>query len=438
MRPPAIAAASLLLAGCGLLPQAPGTLDSDGTPCGPAPRTSGAPQLTSAPGQITFAIGSDDIDWLAPLLTNWDRSHPKTRVLPLYLPAAANDQLAQLVANLQARNCLYDVIGMDVVWTAQFASSGWVIQLPEDQFRLRRFFQPAVGTARYQRHLYAVPEYTNAHLLYYRTDILARARIKHPPTTWAELAADASLARRFGLSGYAATLATYEGLTVNFADAVQSAGGSIMTGSKVTVDSHAALTGLEALVDGVRDGWIPQEKDLGFEETDAQKAFEDGTFMFMSNWPDACHAMRSDSASKVADKFDVAPLPGIAPGYAGSSSLGGANLAVSAFSRHQQTAIAFIKYLTSTASERTMFTVGGFAPVLQALYSDRSLLADYRCLRALGTSLLKAQPRPSIPNYDQASLAISSAVHQALTGGEPPSTVLANLATQLKQLIASG
>ena len=36
-------------------------------------------------------------------------------LINLLLPEAANDQLAQLVANLQAKSDLYDVIDMDVI-----------------------------------------------------------------------------------------------------------------------------------------------------------------------------------------------------------------------------------------------------------------------------------------------------------------------------------
>ena len=156
--------------------------------------TDGSTSLTSGIGPITFAIGSDDISWLTPVLNAWNASHPGQRVTPLYLPEAANDQLAQLVANLQAKSDAYDVIDLDVVWTAEFASAGWIIPLPAGKFPLGDFLPPAVATAQYQGRLYAVPYYSNADLLYYRSDILAKAHQK-PPTTWAQLQ---SLAARGG------------------------------------------------------------------------------------------------------------------------------------------------------------------------------------------------------------------------------------------------
>src|SRR5207302_9288328 len=85
---------------------------------------------TNGLGPIKFAIGSDDIGWLSPVIAKWNAAHPRQRVTPIYLPQAANIQLDQLVANLQAKSPAYDVIDMDVVWTAEFAVNGWIIPLP--------------------------------------------------------------------------------------------------------------------------------------------------------------------------------------------------------------------------------------------------------------------------------------------------------------------
>jgi multiple sugar transport system substrate-binding protein len=399
-------------AGCGLLPAAPGTLVT-------------ADQACDAHA-VTFAIGPDDIGWLTPVIASWNKAHPGTPVQPLYLPAAANGQLAQLTADLQAKSCLYDVIDMDVVWTAQFASSGWIV--PLGSFPTSAFLLPAVETARYKGGLYAVPYYANADLLYYRTDI-----VKKPPRTWAELARDAAADARpaKGLYGYAATLAPYEGLTVNFAEAVQAAGGSIVSpdGSTVTVNSPQGQDGLSFLVNGIREGWIPK-RDLGYEEPQAQDAFLSGNFVFLSNWPDVYAAAATPGAGNdVYGKVGVAALPG-------PSALGGANLAISAYSRHQGAALAFIRYLTDPANERAMFVHGGFPPALASLYDDAALRASYPYLGVLKQSIQDALPRPVITNYAQASLAISGAVYQALQQHETPAQVLTDMQAQLSQLIS--
>ena len=417
-----LAAGLMLLAGC--------TADrasSDGS----APSTNGI-------GPITFAIGQDNSDWLQGVITGWNQGHPSQKVTLLLLPRASNGQLAQLVANLQAKSDLYDVIDMDVIWTAEFASNGWIIPLPQSQFPLGDFLKPAVDTARYQGRLYAVPDYSNADLLYYRKDILAKAG-KQPPKTWAQLQQLAkTVAPEYGLSGYAGTFAPYEGLTVNFATAVQSAGGSILSpeGTRVTVNSAKALQGLEFLVNGFRQGWIPRAA-LSYEEESAQNAFASGKFLFLDNWPDVYAALSAPGPqNKVYGKFGIAALPG--PDGMGSSSLGGANLAISAYSQHQRTALEFIKYMTNLDNERQMLEKGSFPPVWTRLYTDKSLIRRYPYLPVLEQAINSARPRPAITNYDQASLAISSTVYEALTQQKQPQQALTEMAGQLTQIIRDG
>ena len=417
-----LAAGLMLLAGC----------TADGA------SSSGSAPSTNGIGPITFAIGKDNSGWLQGVITGWNQGHPSQKVTLLLLPQASNGQLAQLVANLQAKSDLYDVIGMDVIWTAEFASNGWIIPLPQSQFPLGDFLKPAVDTARYQGRLYAVPDYSNADLLYYRKDILAKAG-KQPPKTWAQLQQLAeTVAPEYGLYGYAGTFAPYEGLTVNFAAAVQSAGGSILSpeGTKVTVNSAKALQGLEFLVNGFRQGWIPRVA-LSYEEESAQNAFASGKFLFLDNWPDVYAALSVPGPqNKVYGKFGIAALPG--PDGMGSGSLGGANLAISAYSQHQRTALDFIKYMTNLTNERQMLEKGSFPPVWTRLYTDKSLIRSYPYLPVLEQAINSARPRPAITNYDQASLAISSTVYEALTQQKQPQQALTEMAGQLTQIIRDG
>ena len=421
----------------GIAVLAAGLLYLTGCTAGGAPAGGAAPSADGI-GPITFAIGKDNSGWLQGVITGWNTDHPGQKVTLLLLPEAANDQLAQLVANLQAKSDLYDVIDMDVIWTAEFASNGWIIPLPQSQFPLGDFLKPAVDTAMYQGRLYAVPDYSNADLLYYRKDILAKAG-KQPPTTWAQLQQLAkTVAPRYGLYGYAGTFAPYEGLTVNFAAAVQSAGGSILSpeGTKVTVDSAKALQGLEFLVDGFRQGWIPKVT-LSYEEQSSQDAFAAGQFLFLDNWPDVYAALSVPGPeNKVYGKFGVAALPG--PDGMGSSSLGGANLAISTYSQHQRTALDFIKYMTNLDNEQQMLEQGSFPPVWTKLYTDKSLIHRYPYLPVLEQAINSAQPRPAITNYDQASLAISSTVYEALTQQKQPQQALTEMAGQLTQIIRDG
>jgi multiple sugar transport system substrate-binding protein len=388
-------------------------------------------------GPITFATGELDTgSYLPALLRQWNTAHPRQRVTLIPLPDEADDQHAQMVANLQTRSSLYDVMSLDVVWTAEFAANGWIVPLNPRLFPLPDFLPPAVATAQYAGRLFAVPFTSNAGLLYYRSDILAAAHAS-PPRTWAQLGQLAeTLAHRYHMAGYAGQLAPYEGLTVNFAEAVQSAGGSILSpdGTTVALDSPQARNALNFLLDGLKAGWIPGAA-LRWAEAQSANAFLRGKLLFLRNWP-YVYGQAAAHGSRVAGKFAVTALPG--PDGPGSSVLGGANLAISAYSRHQRTALAFIKFLTSKASEREVLVNGSLPPVWTSLYSDRALDRRFPYLPALKKAILTAQPRPQTPSYSQLSLAISGTIHQALVRGWAAGPTIARLARQLRSFVRSG
>jgi multiple sugar transport system substrate-binding protein len=416
-------AGALLASGCGG-PGVTGTLASAAS--------------LSGQGPITFVTGADTIGYLQPLLDRWNAANPGGRVTLIQLPADADDQHAQMVANLQARNGLYDVLNMDVVWTPEFASAGWIVPLNPRSLPLGQFLRPAVDTAEWDGRLWAVPYTSNAGLLYYRADILARAGTP-PPRTWSQLAQLArTIAPKYHMYGYAGQFMLYEGLTVNFAEAVQSAGGGILSadGKRVILDSAQARVGLSFLVDGIRAGWIPRAA-LGWDENGASAAFDAGKLLFMRNWPLAFGlASRQGPGNQVVGKVGVVPLPG--PNGRGSSSLGGGDLAISAFSRHQRTALQFIRYLTSLTSERQILIKGSLPPVWRQLYDDPPLARQFPYLKVLKQAILAAEPRPKSTSYNQLSLAISSSVYQALTLRKPVNETITNLSAQLANVIQAG
>jgi len=72
------------------------------------------------------------------------------------------------------------------------------------------------------------------------------------------------------------------------------------------------------------------------------------------------------------------------------------------------------------------------------LYKDKDLISRYHYLPVLEQAINSAQPRPAITNYDQASLAISSTVYEALTQQKEPQQALTEMAGQLTQIIRDG
>ncbi len=54
------------------------------------------------------------------------------------LPSSADQQREQLVRRLAAGDSAIDIIGMDVIWTAEFAEAGWILPWREEHARQAR------------------------------------------------------------------------------------------------------------------------------------------------------------------------------------------------------------------------------------------------------------------------------------------------------------
>ncbi|MEU3281688.1 ABC transporter substrate-binding protein [Streptomyces antibioticus] len=383
-------------------------------------------------GPLTLATAGDLTGYLGPLLEGWNRAHPGERVTLVELPDSADETHAQMITDLRADGGRFDLLNIDVSWTSEFAAAGWIRPLPRESFPLETFLPPVVDTATYDGRLYAVPYVTNAGLLLYRKDVLAREGVP-PPRTWAELERLArTVAPKYGLDGYAGQFLPYEGLTVNAAEAVYSAGGTILgdEGERVTVNSTAAREGIGFLARGVREGWIPR-RALTFKEEESKQAFQDGRLLFLRNWPYA-YAVASAPGSPVAGKIGAVPLPG--PDGPGTSVLGGSNLAVSTHARHPDSAARLIAYLTSEPVQRQVLTRGALPPVRAALYEDPELVRAFPYLPTLRASVLAAAPRPKSPCYDQVSLVVQAVVRDAMAGHGTSAAAVRRLARELDVL----
>lgn len=417
-----VAATALALAGCG----DSGDSGNSGS--------SGDSTALEGRGEITFATGKDTSGNMVKLVDQWNKEHPNEKVKIVELPESADDQRNQMVQNAQVKSDAFSVLNLDVVWTAEFAANRWVVELPQDQFELDKFLEPAVNTAKYRDKLYAVPVYSDGGMLYYRKDLLDAAGVQ-PPKTWDELQAACTkvLATNPGLSCYAGQFEKYEGLTVNFAEAVGSAGGAILDkDGKPAVNSAEAKAGLATLVDGFKSGMIPQ-KAITYKEEDGRRAFQAGELLFHRQWPyQYALANATDGSSQVAGKFAVAPLPG--KSGPGTSSLGGHNFAISSFAKNKATALDFIKFFNSEDAQKSNVLATSQAPTRTSLYDDSELTSKFPYLPILKESILKAEPRPQAVKYGDVTQAIQEAAYAALTGAKTTDAALADLQTKLESL----
>ncbi|WP_028265658.1 ABC transporter substrate-binding protein [Arthrobacter sp. MA-N2] len=376
-------------------------------------------------GPITYVQGKDNSNVVRPLVDKWNAAHPDQKVTFKEQSDQADQQHDDLVQNFQAKNANYDVVDVDVIWTAEFAAKGWLQPLTDKMsIDTSKMLPATVKTATYNNTLFAAPQTSDGGILYYRKDL-----VPTPPKTWDEMMNMCSIAKQNNIDCYAGQFAKYEGLTVNAAEAINSAGGTIVgDDGKSTVTSAAAKAGLNNLVTAYKNGNIPTQ-GVTYQEEQGRQSFEDGKLLFLRNWPYVYNLAKTDGSSKVKDTFGMAPLPG--KDGPGASSLGGHNLAVSVYSQHKATAKDFLTFMTSEETEKFYATQGSLAPVLGSLYDDPTLVQQLPYLPVLKTSIQNAVPRPVTPFYPAVTKAIQDNAYAAIKGDKSVDQAMTDMDTAI-------
>ena len=360
-------------------------------------------------------------------------AHPAIHVRIQPTPDDATQRHQLYVQWLNARAGDPDVLQLDVVWTAEFAAAGWIAPLDRFQPDTGAFFPNVLAADRWAHHLYALPWYADVGMLYWRTDLLAR-----PPRTFAELSADARVGRERGDGrvpyGIVWQGARYEGLVTVFLEYLGGFGGRIMgNDGTVTVDSPQAISALTFMGDQI--GTIAPEQVLTWHEEESRFAFQNGKAVFMRNWPYAAALLRDTSQSRVAGRFAVAPMPAT-PGSASTAALGGAELAVNAFSDAPDSAYALVAFLTAPGQMLERATAAGYYPTRPALFDDPRLEHALAVPPAQARAVIeRATPRPVTPVYSQLSELLQIQLHRALTRETSPAAALHTAARQIRTLL---
>jgi multiple sugar transport system substrate-binding protein len=133
------------------------------------PSTAAANAMASNPsGNVTWCIGKDTTGAFSQVVSQYNQSHPQVHVKLLELPTSADQQRTQLVQRERAKSSECDVLGMDVIWTAEFAAQGWLRNTtPAIQARRSEFIPATLKTTQIGGKYWAVPFNTNAGLLFY-------------------------------------------------------------------------------------------------------------------------------------------------------------------------------------------------------------------------------------------------------------------------------
>jgi multiple sugar transport system substrate-binding protein len=388
----------------------------------------------------TLATGGPVVsDVYRALALQFERQNPGARVNLQILPGTSGEQYNRYVTLFAAKDASVDVISIDVIWPAPMVAAGWLA--PLDQWFTgdkREVFLPgAIRANTIGGKIYGVPWYTDAGLLYYRKDLLAKYNAK-VPATWDEMIATAQRVtegeKNPQLAGFLFQGAKIEALADFFYEVLWSSGGDVLDpNGKVIVDNAKGVAAMNFILDLVRKTRVTPPGVATLATDDTRAAFQDGRAVFLRNWTYAYDLFQS-SGSKVAGQVGIAPLPK-GPAGRSASTLGGWQLAISAFSRNKEVAWKFIEFMTGRIAEKSMALQVSTVPTRKDIFDDPEVKRRAPQSPDMLKACLSATPRAQIADYPKMSAIIQANLQAALTNQIPGDEAVKRMAREIRALL---
>jgi multiple sugar transport system substrate-binding protein len=212
-------------------------------------------------------------------------------------------------------------------------------------------------------------------------------------------------------------------------------GGFMREGSGIYLTSPENLAAVSFMRDLIwKHGVSPPNTYTTMREEEVRRYFQEGNALYERNWPYAWSLHQSKN-SKVRGKTGVTSVPA-PPGGTRISTLGGFHLGVSAFSDVKTAAKKFVKFATSSASQKKMVLNLGWNPGRQDLYSDLEILKAAPHFNKLKVVFQNSRPRPLVPYYSQLSAIAQRHIHAVLADKIPASQGLAGADREIQALLS--
>ncbi|HEY0187231.1 MAG TPA: ABC transporter substrate-binding protein [Cellulomonas sp.] len=341
------------------------------------------------------------------------------------------EEIAQKVLTAIASGDVPDLVIWDRYQTSLYAAKGALMSVDDlierDGVDTSVFYEQALSETQYDGQTYGLPLIVDDRVLFYNKTLFAEAGLE-PPTTWAELEADA----------VALTVRDASGTLVQSGFELQDAGlfnlwclqaGCDLVSEDSETTAFDSAAGLEVL-----DFWdrlLNQDKvyDLGFSDTG--DPFAEGTL-----------AMKYDGPWALSTYNDVEGLdygivePPTGPDGDTGAIMGGLALVIPEGATNVDGAWDFSTWWTlDPANGVTFAQVSGWPPANTEAAADPYFASDDYA--AFTATMEYAQARPTVPGYqDVEGLALTPQIEKFMSGEISAADALAAAAQQGDEILA--
>jgi len=343
----------------------------------------------------------------------------------------------KIVTSAAATTATFDVILLDLIWTAEFGKKGYVIPL-DDRItpEIKSDITPAIFSAFvYNKQTWAFPFLANFQCFFYNADHLDKAGFSAAPKTLEEWYDQmvALKSKNIVKFPYIDSWNQKEGLVCDYVRTTGQCGGDLFDADgKPAMDTGAGLQALQFMRQLIDDG-LADPAATNTDEPGAMNAFVSGAVSFNTNWTFVRGNMLDPKLSKISASARTGLLPPSKDNPAPTGSVSGfQGLAVMANSKNVAQSWDFIKFATDPTiqsenlqSEFPVWTSVQQSSQAKKINPDADLYA---------TTLANVHHRPRVANYQQVSAIIQEEVHNCLLKQTKPEEATSNMVSRVSAL----
>ncbi len=352
--------------------------------------------------------------------------------------------LTKVTADFVGHTKGYELATMDIVWSGQFAESGYTVDLTDwikrdaAEINVPDIYPVLMASlGGYKGKQVAFPFAGYANVLAYRKDLYEAAGLK-PPATMEEFVADALKLtdKSKKIYGFVANGQKGPAVAQDWMQYNRQFGGSILDkDGKPALNSPANIASVVAYKKLFDEAAPPGAAD--YDWGGREESFRQGLVANMQTWSIGAADYDNPKVSKIAGKAGIVLTPS-AEGQPQEYGIGGWALGVNKDidPKKQEAAWAFIKWVTSPAVHKELNLRGAGSYLRKSEMTDQELLAKYPFLPVIATSFEHGDGdfRPRIPQYPELQDLIGGAINAVLVGQADPKTAMDDIQAKAEAL----
>lgn len=349
-----------------------------------------------------------------------------------------DEQHEKIVTSAAAPTATYDVISLDLIWTAEFAEKGYVMSLDDLIAKdiKKSDIAPAIWSAfEYKGKTWAMPFLANFQLFFYNKEMLDKAGIKEPPKTIEDLERDMETIKAQGTVKYpwSDSWNQKEGLVCEYVWMTGAYGGDTFdAGGKPIFNQGAGVKAMETMVRWLDKG-LADPNSLNQDEPMAKDAFISGQAAFNSNWTFQYGLMKG---SPVDGKGIMATLPVSkdvykAGSYETASVSGFQGMAVMANTKEKDLSWELVQWMTAPDFQAQHLEE---MPVWTSVQTSAETKAKDPVIDVKAKQIANVHHRPKVPNYPEVSSIMQKYIHVALEKKMAPKAAMDQAVKEIETL----